>query len=180
MALPRRPTRPHLTATKGRKMGEKKVKRHGKILVIHGPNLDMLGQRETSFYGTSTLEEIDGEIKRTAKECGFSARTFQSNHEGELVEKIREAIDGYDVLIINPAAYTHTSVALRDALLMLDIPIIEVHLSNIYHRESFRQQSMIADVTTAQIVGFGKDGYSIAVRAAADMIRKAQSAKGKA
>lgn len=161
-------------------MGNKRAEEHGKILVIHGPNLDMLGQRETSVYGTSTLAEIDEEIKRTAVECGFSADTFQSNHEGELVEKIREAIDGYDALIINPAAYTHTSVALRDALLMLDVPIIEVHLSNIYHRESFRQQSMVADVTTAQIVGFGKDGYSMAVRAAADMIRKAQSEKRQA
>jgi 3-dehydroquinate dehydratase-2 len=157
-------------------MGDKKAEKQGKILVIHGPNLDMLGQRETSVYGTSTLEEIDEEIKRTAAECGLSADTFQSNHEGELVEKIREAIDGYDVLIINPAAYTHTSVALRDALLMLDIPIIEVHLSNIYKRESFRQKSMVADVTTAQIIGFGKDGYPMAVRAAADMIRKAKSA----
>jgi 3-dehydroquinate dehydratase-2 len=157
-------------------MGDKKAEKQGKILVIHGPNLDMLGQRETSVYGTSTLEEIDEEIKRTAAECGLSADTFQSNHEGELVEKIREAIDGYDVLIINPAAYTHTSVALRDALLMLDIPIIEVHLSNIYKRESFRQKSMVADVTTAQIIGFGKDGYPMAVRAAADMIRKVQSA----
>ncbi len=154
-------------------MGDKKAEKQGKILVIHGPNLDMLGQRETSVYGTSTLEEIDEEIKRTAAECGLSADTFQSNHEGELVEKIREAIDGYDVLIINPAAYTHTSVALRDALLMLDIPIIEVHLSNIYKRESFRQKSMVADVTTAQIIGFGKDGYPMAVRAASDMMKKA-------
>jgi len=161
-------------------MGDQRAEKLGKILVIHGPNLDMLGQRETSLYGTSTLKEIDEEIKSTAVECGFNADTFQSNHEGDLVEKIREAIDGYDVLIINPAAYTHTSVALRDALLMLDIPIIEVHLSNIYQRESFRKQSMIADVTTAQIVGFGKDGYPMAVRAAADMIGKAQSAKRQA
>jgi 3-dehydroquinate dehydratase II len=155
-------------------MGDERTEKQGKILVINGPNLDMLGQRETSVYGTSTLEEIDEEIKRTAVECGLSADTFQSNHEGELIEKIREAIDGYDVLIINPAAYTHTSVALRDALLMLDIPIIEVHLSNIYRRESFRQQSMVADVTTAQIVGFGKDGYTMAVRAAADMVKGAR------
>jgi 3-dehydroquinate dehydratase-2 len=152
-------------------MGKKRAEGHGKILVIHGPNLDMLGQRETSVYGTTTLQEIDEEIRTTAVECGFAADTFQSNHEGELVEKIREAIDGYDVLIINPAAYTHTSVALRDALLMLDIPIIEVHLSNIHQRESFRQQSMVADVTTAQIVGFGKDGYAMAVRAAADLVK---------
>ena len=130
-----------------------------RILVIHGPNLNMLGRREPSVYGTSTLEEIDEEIKKTAAECGMTADTFQSNHEGELVEKIHEAIDGYKVLIINPAAYTHTSVALRDALLTLDIPIIEVHLSNIYRRESFRHKSMIADVVTiigTQDVVFGE------------------------
>ena len=144
-----------------------------RILVIHGPNLNMLGRREPSVYGTSTLEEIDEEIKKTAVECGMSADTFQSNHEGELIEKICEAIDGYEVLIINPAAYTHTSVAIRDALLTLDIPIIEVHLSNIYRRESFRHKSMIADVVTAQVVGFGKDGYPMAVRAAAKMTSKA-------
>jgi 3-dehydroquinate dehydratase-2 len=144
-----------------------------RILVIHGPNLNMLGRREPSVYGTSTLEEIDQEIKKTAAECGMTADTFQSNHEGDLIEKIYEAIDGYEVLIINPAAYTHTSVALRDALLTLDIPIIEVHLSNIYRRESFRHKSMIADVVTAQVVGFGKNGYPMAVRAAANMTIKA-------
>lgn len=166
--------------TERKKMVDEKSNEPRRILVIHGPNLNMLGRREPSVYGTSTLEEIDEEIKKTAVECGMSADTFQSNHEGELIEKIYEAIDGYEVLIINPAAYTHTSVAIRDALLMLDIPIIEVHLSNIYRRESFRQKSMIADVVTAQVVGFGKDGYPIAVRAAASMTLSAQGAKGKA
>jgi 3-dehydroquinate dehydratase-2 len=166
--------------TERKKMVDEKSNEPRRILVIHGPNLNMLGRREPSVYGTSTLEEIDEEIKKTAVECGMSADTFQSNHEGELIEKIYEAIDGYEVLIINPAAYTHTSVALRDALLMLDIPIIEVHLSNIYRRESFRQKSMIADVVTAQVVGFGKDGYPMAVRAAASMTLSAQGARGKA
>lgn len=166
--------------TERKKMVDEKSNEPRRILVIHGPNLNMLGRREPSVYGTSTLEDIDEEIKKTAVECGMSADTFQSNHEGELIEKIYEAIDGYEVLIINPAAYTHTSVALRDALLMLDIPIIEVHLSNIYRRESFRQKSMIADVVTAQVVGFGKDGYPMAVRAAASMTLSAQGAKGKA
>jgi 3-dehydroquinate dehydratase-2 len=174
------PTGSEQALTERKKMLDKRSENNGRLLVIHGPNLDMLGRRETSVYGTSTLEQIDEEIKKTAAECGMSADTFQSNHEGDLVEKIREAIDRYDVLIINPAAYTHTSVALRDALLMLDIPIIEVHLSNIYRRESFRHKSMIADVVTAQIVGFGKDGYPMAVRAASDMIRKAQGAKRQA
>ena len=152
-----------------KKMLDQEGEKRRRILVIHGPNLGMLGRREPSVYGTSTLKEIDEEIKKTAEECGMSADTFQSNHEGELIEKIYETLDGYDVLIINPAAYTHTSVAIRDALLMLDIPIIEVHLSNIYRREPFRQKSMIADVVTAQVAGFGKDGYTIAVRAAANM-----------
>ena len=124
---------------------------------------------DTSIRGIHTA----GVIKKTAEECGMSVDTFQSNHEGDLIEKIYEALDGYDVLIINPAAYTHTSVAIRDALLMLDIPIIEVHLSNIYRREPFRQKSMMADVATAQLAGFGKDGYTIAVRAAAKMSRRA-------
>ena len=153
-------------------MLDQKVEKRRKILVIHGPNLNMLGRREPSVYGTSTLEEIDEEIKKTAEECGMSAETFQSNHEGALIEKIHDAIDGHDVVIINPAAYTHTSVAIRDALLMLDIPIIEVHLSNVYRREPFRQKSMIADVATAQLAGFGKEGYVMAVRAAADMSRR--------
>ena len=166
--------------TERKKMVDEKSNEPRRILVIHGPNLNMLGRREPSVYGTSTLEDIDEEIKKTAVECGMSADTFQSNHEGELIEKIYEAIDGYEVLIINPAAYTHTSIALRDALLTLDIPIIEVHLSNIYRRESFRQKSMIADVVTAQVVGFGKDGYPMAVRAAASMTLSAQGARGKA
>jgi 3-dehydroquinate dehydratase-2 len=152
-----------------KKMLDQEGGKRRRILVIHGPNLNMLGRREPSVYGTSTLEEIDEQIKKAAEECGMSADTFQSNHEGYLIEKICEALDGYDALIINPAAYTHTSVAIRDALLMLDIPIIEVHLSNIHGREPFRQKSMIADVVTAQVIGFGKDGYTMAVRAAASM-----------
>ncbi len=155
-----------------KKMLDQEGEKRRRILVIHGPNLGMLGRREPSVYGTLTLEEINEEIKKTAEECGMSADTFQSNHEGEMIEKIYEAIDGYDVLIINAAAYTHTSVAIRDALLMLDIPIIEVHLSNIYRREPFRQKSMIADVATAQVVGFGKDGYTMAVRGSVNMSRR--------
>lgn len=159
--------------TEGKKMLDQETNELRKILVIHGPNLNMLGRREPTVYGTSTLQEIDEEIKKTAEECGMSADTFQSNHEGELIEKIHEAVNGYEVLIINPAAYTHTSVALRDALLTLTIPIIEVHLSNVHRRETFRHKSMIADVVTAQVIGFGKDGYCMAVRAAANMTHKA-------
>ncbi len=145
------------------------------ILVLHGPNLNMLGRREPSWYGSATLEEIDGEIKEAAKRLGMTAETFQSNYEGALVEKIQEAMEGYDGVIINPAAYTHTSVAIRDALSMLDIPIIEVHLSNIYKREPFRHLSYVADVATARVAGFGKDGYIMAVDAMAGMVGKGNS-----
>jgi 3-dehydroquinate dehydratase-2 len=143
-----------------------------RILVIHGPNLNMLGRREPSWYGTATLDDINTQIKQTAQDCGMAVEAFQSNHEGELVEKIHEAMDGYDAVIINPAAYTHTSVAIRDALVMLDIPIIEVHLSNIYRREPFRHKSWIADVVTARVAGFGKEGYIMAVQAVANMVQR--------
>jgi 3-dehydroquinate dehydratase-2 len=143
-----------------------------RILVIHGPNLNMLGRREPTWYGSATLEQIDQEIKETAQECGVIAETFQSNYEGAIIEKIHAAMDACDGLIINPAAFTHTSVAIRDALLMLDIPIIEVHLSNIYQRESFRHISFVSDVVTARIAGFGKDGYVMAVRACANMMER--------
>lgn len=154
--------------------------KRGTVLVVHGPNLNMLGGREPGVYGKSTLDEIDEEIKRTAADCGMIAETFQSNHEGEIVEKIHEALAGYDAVIINPAAYTHTSVAIRDALLMLEIPIIEVHLSNVHEREAFRHKSMIADVVTGQIVGFGKDGYMLAVKAVSNMVRNASRAERQA
>ena len=136
-----------------------------RILVIHGPNLNMLGRREPTLYGSATLEEIDAEIKETAQQLSITAETFQSNDEGAIIEKIHEAIETCDAVIINPAAYTHTSVAIRDALLLLDCPIIEVHLSNIYKREAFRHVSTIADIATARVAGFGKRGYLIALEA---------------
>jgi len=143
-----------------------------KILVIHGPNLNMLGRREPTLYGSATLEEIDAEIKETAQQLSITAETFQSNDEGAIIEKIHEAIETCDAVIINPAAYTHTSVAIRDALLMLDVPIVEVHLSNIYQREAFRHRSFVSDVATARVAGFGKDGYLMAVRALSDMMKE--------
>jgi len=142
------------------------------ILVIHGPNLNMLGRREPTWYGSATLEEIDAEIKEAAQEVGMTAETFQSNYEGAIIEKIHQAMETCDGVIINPAAYTHTSVAIRDALLMLDIPIIEVHLSNIYQRETFRHRSFVSDVATARVAGFGKEGYMMAVRALSHMVAK--------
>ncbi len=135
------------------------------ILVIHGPNLNRLGRREPEIYGRHTLADIDAELVQAGNALGVDVQTFQSNHEGELVDRIQQAAEEVDGLIINPAAYTHTSVALRDALLMLDIPVIEVHLSNIYRREAFRHHSMTAPAATGQIAGLGKNGYLLALEA---------------
>lgn len=140
------------------------------ILVIHGPNLNMLGKREPELYGNTTLEDVNNQLKKAADSMGLSVETFQSNHEGEIVEKIQQAIGACSALIINPAAFTHTSVAIRDALLLLDIPIIEIHISNIYKREPFRHTSMIADISTAQLTGFGINGYLMALDAMAKML----------
>lgn len=155
----------------GERMLDQPDEKTGAVLVVHGPNLNMLGGREPSVYGASTLSDIDEEIRQTAAELGVRVETFQSNHEGKIVEKIHDALTGFDALIINPAAYTHTSIAIRDALAMLEIPIIEVHISNIHRREPFRHKSMIADVVTGQVVGLGKDGYTLALRAACKMVR---------
>jgi 3-dehydroquinate dehydratase-2 len=147
-----------------------KLKKLRKVLVIHGPNLNMLGKREPAIYGKTTLNEINKKLKNAGKNLEIAVDTFQSNHEGEIVEKIQDAMGKCQGLIINPAAYTHTSIAIRDALLLLDIPIIEIHLSNIYKREPFRHKSMIADIATAQISGLGILGYSMALEAIAAMI----------
>jgi len=135
------------------------------ILVIHGPNLDLLGKREVNIYGKVTLAEINSKVKEKAKELGCQVRIKQSNSEGEIVSFIGEARDWADALIINPAAYTHTSVAIRDAILAVGIPAIEVHLSNIYQRESFRQKSLVAGVCRGQIAGFGPQSYILALEA---------------
>ena len=146
-------------------------KNHPKILVIHGPNLNTLGKREPEIYGSKTLDDIDKDLKTKGEQLGAVVETFQSNHEGEIVEKIQKAMGTHKGLIINPAAFTHTSVAIRDAVLMLEIPIVEVHLSNIYKRESFRHKSMLADVVTGQISGLGVIGYLLALEAVIRMIQ---------
>jgi 3-dehydroquinate dehydratase-2 len=140
------------------------------ILVIHGPNLNMLGRREPEIYGNTTLEDVNRCLKKAGDSMGISVETFQSNHEGEIVEKIQQAVSACSGLIINPAAFTHTSVAIRDALLLLDIPIIEIHISNIHKREPFRHTSMIADISVAQLAGFGINGYLMALDAMAKML----------
>ena len=140
------------------------------ILVIHGPNLNMLGKREPHIYGHQSLEDIDGQLMKLGKKLGIDVETFQSNHEGEIVDRIQQAMGSCHGIIINPAAYTHTSVAIRDALGMLDIPVIEIHLSNIHKREPFRHQSMIADIVAARIAGFGAHGYMLGLEGLAKIL----------
>ena len=141
-----------------------------KVLVIHGPNLNMLGKREPEVYGTDTLEDVNKMLMQRARELGLAVEAFQSNQEGELVDKIQEVVGTCSGLIINPAAYTHTSVAIKDALMLLDVPMIEVHISNVYKREPFRHVSMVSDVVTGKIVGLGVHGYKLALDALAEMV----------
>lgn len=141
-----------------------------KVLIINGPNLNLLGERETDKYGKENLEEINLQLQEYARKISIELETFQSNHEGEIVEKIQRAkYESVKFIIINPAAYTHTSVAIRDALLSVNIPAIEVHLSNIYKREEFRHHSMISDIVIGQITGLGAKGYFLALDAAKDI-----------
>ena len=141
-----------------------------KILILHGPNLNMLGKREPDIYGHESLAEINAGLLKRGAELGLEVETFQSNHEGALVDKIQQAAGIVHGVVINPAAYTHTSVAIRDALAMLDIPIVEIHLSNINKREPFRHTSMIADIVAARIAGFGAHGYQLALEGLAKMV----------
>ena len=142
------------------------------VLVIHGPNLNMLGKREPEIYGSQTLEHIDNTLRVLGRQLKLTVETFQSNHEGAIVDRIQAAFGKSHGLIINPGAYTHTSVAIRDALLLLDIPIVEIHLSNIYKREPFRHHSFIAGVATGQISGFGSHSYLLGLEAALKLIKK--------
>lgn len=135
-----------------------------KILVVHGPNLQLLGKREVSVYGTVTLNEINESIRALAKELKVQIEIAQSNHEGEIVDMIGNSRATFRGILINPAAYTHTSVAIRDAIAACGIPAVEVHLSHIYKREDFRQHSMTAPACVAQVTGFGKDSYLLGLR----------------
>ncbi len=129
------------------------------ILILHGPNLNLLGSREPERYGTATLDEVNRQIAELAQSKGVEVVPFQSNSEGALVERIQAAPGRYDAIVMNAAAYTHTSIAIRDALLAVNIPAVEVHLSNIYQRETFRHTSRIADVVIGQVSGFGVQSY---------------------
>ena len=136
-----------------------------KILVLNGPNLNLLGLREPSVYGHTTLAQIDARLLGLAKEQGVELSTYQSNHEGELVDRIHSArTDGTDFIMVNAGAYTHTSVAIRDALAAVKISFIEVHLSNVYKREEFRHHSFLSDLAVGVIAGLGPDGYEAALR----------------
>ncbi|MBE9544369.1 MAG: type II 3-dehydroquinate dehydratase [Proteobacteria bacterium] len=141
-----------------------------KILVIHGPNLNMLGQREPEIYGDQSLDEINAQLLKLGEKLGMEIETYQSNHEGEIVDRIQLAVGSCDGILINPAAYTHTSIAIRDALSLMDIPVIEIHLSNIYKREPFRHKSLIADIAAARISGFGAQGYLLALQGLVKML----------
>lgn len=139
------------------------------IWVIHGPNLNLLGTREPEIYGSETLADIDAKLTEKASLSGLILKSFQSNHEGAIVDQIQSLRKNCDGIIINPGAFTHTSIAIRDALLALTCPMIEVHISNVYQRESFRQESFIGDVVTGRIIGLGSQGYLLALDALTTM-----------
>ena len=147
-----------------------------KILVIHGPNLQLLGTRQPDVYGTQKLEDINAALEAKAKAFGAQLTIVQSNHEGEIVERIGKAKGAFDGLLINPAAYTHTSVAIRDAVEGSTLPAVEVHLSNIYAREAFRHQSLIAPVCRGQVSGFGLASYLLGLEALIGCLKQPKSA----
>jgi 3-dehydroquinate dehydratase-2 len=137
------------------------------LLVVHGPNLNLLGAREPEVYGRDTLADIDARLLAQARAAGVELASFQSNHEGALIDRIHEArLDGTRFILINPGAYTHTSIALRDALAGVALPFIEVHLSNVHRREAFRQHSYLSDLAVGVICGLGAQGYELALQAA--------------
>lgn len=144
-----------------------------RILVIHGPNLNLLGQREPEIYGRETLDDINARLSTAAQRAGAKLSVFQSNAEGELVDRVQQArSEGVQFIIINPAAYTHTSVALRDALLAVHIPFVEIHLSNVYAREPFRRHSYFSDKAVGVVCGLGSSGYDTALDFAIQYLKK--------
>ena len=146
-----------------------------KILVLHGPNLNLLGTREPEVYGNMTLKEIDQRLVMLGRELDIEVRTLQSNHEGALIDALQDARLWADGVVFNPGGYTHTSVALCDAIAAIEIPVVEVHLSNVYAREQFRHKSFISAVCKGKITGFGWHSYTLGLRAVIDSINKSDS-----
>jgi 3-dehydroquinate dehydratase-2 len=142
-----------------------------KILIIHGPNLNMLGKREPDIYGATTLEEINAALTSKAKGLGAEVTFFQSNSEGEIVSNIQDAMSKFEGVVINPGAYTHTSVAIRDAILSSGLPVVEVHISNIHKREDFRQKSFVSGVALGVISGFGVNSYMLGLSGLVDYLK---------
>jgi 3-dehydroquinate dehydratase-2 len=152
------------------------ARRRPSVLVIHGPNLNLLGTREPGIYGQTTLAEIDDDLKKAGAALGADVETFQSNHEGAIIDRIQEARRDAQALIINAGGYTHTSVAMRDALAAVGLPVIEVHLTNLAAREEFRHRSMLAPVCVGQITGLGAFGYRLALEAAVHVLEQRKGA----
>lgn len=146
------------------------------ILLLNGPNLNLLGTREPDVYGSTTLAEIEQRLAATARDLGHSLAAAQSNSEAELVDRVQQAAGDVDFIIFNPGAFTHTSVALRDAMLAVAIPFIEIHISNVHAREEFRQHSYFSDVAVGTIIGLGPQGYELALRAAHEQLQKQPTA----
>ncbi|MCZ6639893.1 MAG: type II 3-dehydroquinate dehydratase [Candidatus Dadabacteria bacterium] len=142
-----------------------------KILIIHGPNLNMLGKREPDIYGATTLEEINAALTNKAKGLGAEVTFFQSNSEGEIVSNIQDAMSKFEGVVINPGAYTHTSVAIRDAILSSGLPVVEVHISNVHKREDFRQKSFVSGVALGVISGFGVNSYMLGLSGLVDYLK---------
>ena len=143
-----------------------------KLLVVNGPNINMLGKREASVYGSFTYEELNEKLRDSANQNGLELEIFQSNHEGEIVDKLQSAAGNFQMIIINAGAFTHTSIAIRDALLAVAIPFLEVHISNVYKREEFRKQSYLSDIADVVIVGFGMNSYLLAMEGVNDLLKR--------
>jgi len=151
-----------------------------RILVLHGPNLNLLGSREPSVYGTTTLAEIDAALAALAADAGAELECFQSNHEGALIDRVQGAPERCDGVLINPGGLTHTSVSLRDALAATTLPVVEVHLSNVHAREEFRRHSFVSPIARGLICGFGAESYTLGLRALLGILRPARRARPKA
>jgi 3-dehydroquinate dehydratase-2 len=145
-----------------------------RILLLHGPNLNMLGKREPAVYGRQTLDDIVAAARSLASELGVEVASHQSNIEGELVTHIQRAPGHFDAIVLNAGAYTHTSIALRDAVLAAGLPTVEVHISNVHKREEFRHRSLLADVVEGQVIGFGAESYLLGLRATVSLLRSRQ------